>query len=133
MVSHDAETNFDMHQETDMARSHYDILGVPPDASTEEIKSAYRRLAKEYHPDHQPGHSRTFQEIHEAYCVLGDSEKRRHYERERSPRPVRVRIHRSPYSRAEPLVPEEEPVPMHQWRRSAPSGDIFDWILRHFF
>jgi DnaJ-class molecular chaperone len=66
--------------------SYYDLLGVAPDASESEIKTAYRRLAREYHPDSgQPGDVARFREIQEAYETLSDPEKRRHYDGARSP------------------------------------------------
>jgi Ca-activated chloride channel homolog len=62
----------------------YITLGVAPDASTEEIKSAYRRLARRLHPDvnqHSPGASAQFQDVTYAYELLMDSEQRRQYDR----------------------------------------------------
>ncbi|GBD44014.1 Curved DNA-binding protein [bacterium HR40] len=67
-----------------MARSLYDILGVPRGASDEEIRSAYRRLAKRYHPDFNPGDpgaEARFKEISAAYEILGDPGKRARYDR----------------------------------------------------
>ena len=121
-----------------MAKSYYKILGIPATASGEEIKSAYRRLAKQYHPDHCPEGSDTFKDIHEAYCVLGDPDKRRQYERENPPQPVRVRRQCRAYPDAEPLIPEQEPTRMRRPRRQRSAEhrmpeDIFDWILRRFF
>lgn len=67
-----------------MARSLYDVLGVPRGASEEEIRAAYRRLAKRYHPDFNAG-DRTaearFKEVSAAYEILGDAEKRARYDR----------------------------------------------------
>jgi molecular chaperone DnaJ len=59
----------------------YKILGVPRDASDEEIKKAYRRLARQYHPDRSGGDEAKFKEINEAYQVLSDKEKRARYDR----------------------------------------------------
>ncbi len=63
-----------------MPKNYYIILGIPATSSQEEIKSAYRRLAKEFHPDiYTEGHL-PFQVIQEAYSVLGDPISRRAYD-----------------------------------------------------
>jgi curved DNA-binding protein len=63
-------------------RDYYDILGVSRDASPEDIRRAYRTLARRYHPDvnKDPGADERFKEIGEAYEVLSDEEKRREYD-----------------------------------------------------
>jgi molecular chaperone DnaJ len=61
-------------------KDYYKILGVPRDASQEEIKKAYRKLAHKYHPD-KGGDEQKFKEINEAYQVLGDKEKRAQYDK----------------------------------------------------
>ncbi len=66
-----------------MAKDYYKILGVSRDATQEEIKKAYRRLALKYHPDRNKGNKEAeerFKEINEAYAVLSDPEKRRQYD-----------------------------------------------------
>jgi molecular chaperone DnaJ len=65
------------------AKDYYDILGVPRNASKEEIKRAYKRLAKKHHPDlnNDPGAEEKFKEINEAASVLGDDRKRAQYDR----------------------------------------------------
>jgi curved DNA-binding protein len=63
-------------------KDYYDILGVGRSASEREIKQAYRRLARQYHPDVNPSPDaeERFKEINEAYQVLSDAEKRRKYD-----------------------------------------------------
>ena len=65
-------------------KDYYAILGVSKTASPEEIKQAFRKLARKYHPDVNPGNQQTeakFKEVNEAYEVLSDSEKRQKYDR----------------------------------------------------
>ncbi len=68
-----------------MTKDYYEILRIGRDATEEEVKKAYRKLAMECHPDRNPGKeewaNREFKEINEAYGVLGNPEKRRQYDR----------------------------------------------------
>lgn len=110
-----------------MSRDYFDDLGVASTASMEEIRSAYRRLAKRFHPDRYGGGSAPFRRIQEAYAVLADPERRTAYEeglkqRRRAARPYhppesgavrssRFRSADSPRMQSpEPLVPET-PIP----------------------
>ena len=64
-------------------RDYYEVLGVSKDSSADEIKKAYRKLAKQYHPDMNPGNSEAeirFKEVNEAYDVLSDSDKKAKYD-----------------------------------------------------
>ncbi len=67
-----------------MTKDYYQILGVPRNASDDEIKKAYRKLAMQYHPDRNRDREKwaneKFKEINEAFCVLGDPEKRKQYD-----------------------------------------------------
>lgn len=120
-----------------MAKSYYAILGISSMATADEIKAAYRRLAKAYHPDCYQGGSHAFRQIQEAYQVLGDAERRRQYERQ---------IHKAPvpkdstsYPDPEPLIPEtrsrqpEEIAPMRASQPFAPSPEsLFDMMWSNF-
>ena len=67
----------------DQKRDYYEVLGIQKGASEDEIKKAYRRMAKEYHPDLHPGDKEAearFKEVGEAYEVLSDSQKKARYD-----------------------------------------------------
>ena len=113
-----------------MAKDYYAILGVDPDAGVEQIKSAYRRKAKNLHPDHFAGGSKPFRDVKEAYDVLGDSERRLCYDKQvareakgrcrpRRSRPEPMRQRRGPI---EPLVPDRGQA--SRWDPFTPSSDF---------
>ncbi|MEV4293683.1 molecular chaperone DnaJ [Microbispora rosea] len=70
-----------------LEKDYYAVLGVPKTASAEEIKKAYRKLARKYHPDANPGNKETeekFKEVSEAYDVLSDVKRRKEYDEART-------------------------------------------------
>jgi DnaJ-class molecular chaperone len=122
-----------------MAKSYYAILGISSNATTSEVRSAYRRLAKNFHPDHYTGGSETFREIQEAYSVLGNPYRRSQYEdRIRKPS-LRIPVKQTSHPEPEPLIPEERGVdignisPVQSFRQFTPSFDeIFEWLWSNF-
>jgi len=127
-----------------MAKNYYVILGLSPGATVDDIKGAYRRLAKEFHPDRYSGNLRMFLDVQEAYSVLGDETRRRQYDERVSvrPRPVTHVPGRHPLSSAsaaEPLIPEAGPAHLddislvRSFQTFAPSFDeIFDRLWSNF-
>jgi hypothetical protein len=76
-----------------VTRTHYDVLGVRPDARTDDIRAAYLRLARRHHPDHDGGSQEAMQAVNAAWQVLRDPARRSAYDRElggRDPRDVFV-------------------------------------------
>ena len=92
-----------------MQKNYYVILGITSDASVEEIRAAFRRRARELHPDHSGLESGPFLEVQEAYGVLSDPERRRHYDRQGTSA-----------TRRRPWGPAAEPLV-----RKRPSGEPF--------
>jgi DnaJ-class molecular chaperone len=122
-----------------MAKSYFAILGISPKATKDEIRSAYRRLAKEFHPDHYEGSNERFREIQEAYSVLGNNLRRRNYEQSIRKAPFTPPVRQPPYAEPEPLIPEEGPLdpghisPVRSFQSFTPSFDeIFDWLWSNF-
>ncbi len=69
-------------------KDYYKVLGVVSTATDKEITRAYRKLAKQYHPDANPGSEERFKEISAAYDVLGDADKRKEYDEVRKQGPM---------------------------------------------
>ena len=100
-----------------MPKNYYIILGIPSYSSQEEVKAAYRRLAKEFHPDRYGQKQSPFLTIQEAYSVLGDPAQRRTYdkvlrdnrqiqEKQRNVESMRGYRHEM----VEPLIPGQDPI-----------------------
>jgi len=122
-----------------MAKSYFAILGVTSSASTDEIRSAYRRLAKEFHPDHFEGDTGTFRKIQEAYSVLGNIQRRKEYEKSLARLPIRRHVKNIVQAEPEPLIPEQGPVdigeisPVRSFQTFRPSFDeVFEWLWDNF-
>src|ERR1700745_3778032 len=69
-------------------KDYYKVLGVSDTATEKEITRAYRKLAKQYHPDANPGAEERFKELSAAYDVLGDGAKRKEYDEVRKLGPM---------------------------------------------
>jgi molecular chaperone DnaJ len=129
-----------------MPKNYYIILGIPSDSSQGDIKAAYRKLAKEFHPDLYGEKSSPFLTIQEAYSVLSDPVRRRNYDSKLLVNRQRWRERRSgeplgePYRReAEPLIPEQGPADLgaaslsRSFNNYRPSFDaLIDRIMRNF-
>ena len=128
-------------------KNYYLILGVPPDASVEQIRGAYRRQAKELHPDYYGQDSKPFLALQEAYAVLSDPVQRRAYDskQRRYAAPVggNGRVRSKPlYGRKvqpEPLIPDQGAVDLGRQTRTgsfhsnSPSfEEIFDHLWPNF-
>jgi molecular chaperone DnaJ len=97
-----------------MPKNYYLILGIPSEATLDDIKDAYRRLAKEYHPDHYGENHSPFLAIQEAYSVLSDPIKRQTHDltvlsQKNKLKPhYRESIRHNRRNHVEPLIPEQE-------------------------
>ena len=98
---------------SDDQRSHYSVLGVESDATRDEIRRAYRRLAKAHHPDvsGDPDSAARFREVNEAYRVLTDPERRLKHDGEL--------LARSEYT----LHEREKRVRFEQWKQAQTCED----------
>jgi DnaJ-class molecular chaperone len=118
-----------------MARNYYVVLGVPWDAAPETIRSAFRRLARRYHPDRgDAANARAFREAAEAYDVLSDPGRRARYDRqfERVPREATRTAEHVRRPEPEPLI--SEPVSVTgRAEEIRPSVDaLLDRFARNF-
>jgi DnaJ-class molecular chaperone len=135
-----------------MPKNYYIILGITSDSTQSDIKAAYRRLAKEFHPDHYGESQIPFQVLQEAYSVLSDPKSRKAYDdslqkagrQSQHTEPTRrdFRPHSNRYSgrhseeTIEPLVPDEAP---RSFTRRSPENSfhryrsVFDSIFDQFF
>jgi curved DNA-binding protein CbpA len=117
----------------------YEILGLEQDATTEDIRSAYRRLAREHHPD-ITGHSDAvrFREIRLAYEILSDPLSRARHDRRLDNRiPVRIVSSTKPRTDVEPLIPPRRAVEnfarSSQFEEQPAFEEIFNIMERLFF
>ena len=125
------------------ARNPYEVLGVAKNASQDEIKKAYRKLARQYHPDRNPENQEAeerFKEVQAAYDLVGDPDKRKQFDsggffgfgaparrrhRQRRRRRLDGRVHaRGPPGRARRLLRRRQPrhARLAQARADAPSA-----------
>ena len=96
--------------------NYYQILGLQRDVSQEEIKKAYRRIAKQYHPDSNPGNreaEKKFKEASEAYEVLSNEEKRKNYDHKlttewNTPNPTKTAENKTTVKQPFPFFSTEE-------------------------
>jgi DnaJ-class molecular chaperone len=113
-----------------MAKNYYLILGVPRDAAPGVVRSAFRELAKRYHPDRgTESDPRSFRDVHEAYEVLSDPARRARYDREAGPGPRRGT---APIGEPEPLVAEPLAVTGEPEEVRPSFEALFDRLLRNF-
>lgn len=129
-----------------MPKNHYLVLGITSDASLDDIKDAYRKLAKEFHPDHYGNNHSPFLAIQEAYSVLSDPVRRRTHDSHvlNRTKKTAARFNERMQPRAkgdiEPLIPDRQPPldlgtaslarSFHSFR---PSFDqLFDRIFSNF-
>ena len=123
-----------------MSKTYFAILGLSSNCSQRDIQSAYRRLAKEYHPDHYSGGSGPFRRIQEAYNVLADPQRRSAYEQSLPKTYLRPAGRAAVYPQPEPLIPDTRPAdlgeisPIRSFQTFSPSfEEIFEGLWNDFF
>lgn len=129
-----------------MAKDYYLILGITSDATLDDIKDAYRRRAKEFHPDHYGDNHSPFLAVQEAYAILSDPIKRQTHDLERlnqkKNRDARYgnSMRAAPRKHVEPLIPEQaQPMDLgtaglsYSFQTGMPSCDaLSDRIFSNF-
>ena len=113
-----------------MPKNYYRVLGIPADASVDEIKSAYRQRAMESHPDRTGAESEPFRKVQEAYEMLGDPARRAAYDRalRRQAPPTRPGSAESLRSSS----PRRHPVRAQHIREAGPLDEFYAAILNLF-
>ena len=129
-----------------MPKDYYLVLGITSEATLDDIKDAYRRLAKEFHPDHYGDNHSPFLAVQEAYSILSDPIKRQTHDLEVLSQKKKLRtrfgenIRPSPGRQVEPLIPDrDQPMDLgtaslsgsfHTYRPSF--DELFDRIFSNF-
>jgi molecular chaperone DnaJ len=118
-----------------MGKNYYVILGVQPDATPEQIKTAYRHKVKELHPDHYGEDCRPFLSVQEAYDVLSDPDQRTVYDRQlkNKPRVIRPRPGGEQPGPVEPLIPPDKPSGRYPSPRRPGGRPWLDEIFEQFW
>lgn len=120
-----------------MLPNYYSILRIPADASAEEIRTAYRRMARQHQPD-AGGRSEDLQAVQQAYDVLSDPARRRQYDAEQASHVRRAVVVERPIPpealiRSEPLIPAEPLRPARILPSHSPGPlEEFDRLFREF-
>ncbi len=118
-----------------MARNYYVILGIPQNATQEQIKTAYRHHAKILHPDHYGDDHTPFLEVQEAYHTLINPEKRKQYDRkldEKECAPKSPYKSRRRHSAKSPIEPNEPCSPGQRFRSPSPLEEVEQVLFRWF-
>src|SRR5262249_48451163 len=119
------------NKETDVVANFYEVLGLKADATTQDIRTAYRRLVRQHHPD-VTGRSDAlrFREIQLAYDTLSDAASRVRYDRSLENRvPVRIVSSRKQAAYAEPLIPQRRTAENFANRSRFSEQDAFEEIF----